>query len=102
MIFRHIHDKNHRKRDMAKCFNQREITRKRDRQTGLNNVSYELTQTINATISDATLTILNISLNCDKTITPWCECNKVEDAGAKGKITKEKKNFANAKSAAAL
>ncbi|XP_043275059.1 beta-1,4-galactosyltransferase 7 [Venturia canescens] len=98
--FKHIHDKNHRKRDMAKCFNQREITRKRDRQTGLNNVSYELTQTINATISDATLTILNISLNCDKTITPWCECNKVDDAPVKEKTMK--KSSANGKAAGAL
>ncbi|KAH0537696.1 beta-1,4-galactosyltransferase 7 [Cotesia glomerata] len=77
--FKHIHDKNVRKRDTIKCFNQREITRKRDRQTGLSNVSYKIEQVINMTIIDVPLTILNIALNCDKTITPWCECTKTNE-----------------------
>ncbi|XP_015597189.1 beta-1,4-galactosyltransferase 7 isoform X2 [Cephus cinctus] len=76
--FKHIHDRSHRKRDMTKCFNQREVTRKRDRQTGLNNVSYKLTGTIKMTIADTALTVLNISLMCDKSITPWCECDKMD------------------------
>ena len=73
---RHIHDRNHRKRDMAKCFNQREVTRKRDRQTGLSNVSFKVENVIPMTISDAQLTFVNVSLNCNKTITPWCECSE--------------------------
>ncbi|XP_057323672.1 beta-1,4-galactosyltransferase 7 isoform X1 [Microplitis mediator] len=77
--FKHIHDKNTRKRDTIKCFNQREITRKRDRQTGLNNVSYKIEQVINVTISDVPLTVLNIALNCDKTLTPWCDCTKTNE-----------------------
>ncbi|XP_034949086.1 beta-1,4-galactosyltransferase 7 [Chelonus insularis] len=72
--FKHIHDKNHRKRDMAKCFNQRDATRKRDRQTGLNNVSYKIDEVVNMTISNTHLTLLNIALICDKSLTPWCEC----------------------------
>lgn len=79
LFCRHIHDKNVRKRDTIKCFNQREITRKRDRQTGLSNVSYKIEQVINMTIIDVPLTILNIALNCDKTITPWCECTKTNE-----------------------
>lgn len=35
-----MHDRVVRKRDMAKCFNQREVTRRRDRQTGLRDVAY--------------------------------------------------------------
>ncbi|XP_014207195.1 beta-1,4-galactosyltransferase 7 [Copidosoma floridanum] len=73
--FKHIHDRNHRKRDMAKCFNQREVTRKRDRQTGLNNVAYKIENTINAKIENTSITILNVMLTCDKSITPWCLCD---------------------------
>ncbi|XP_058802650.1 beta-1,4-galactosyltransferase 7 [Phymastichus coffea] len=82
--FKHVHDRNYRKRDMVKCFNQREVTRKRDRQTGLHNVAYKLEKSINATITDTHITILNISLMCDESITPWCVCESVS-------IVKEKK-----------
>ena len=88
---RHIHNRNHRKRDMAKCFNQREVTRKRDRQTGLNNVSYKLEDTINATIRNTHLTILNISLMCNETITPWCLCDTVDTVTRDKRVTKDKK-----------
>ncbi|PBC28261.1 Beta-1,4-galactosyltransferase [Apis cerana cerana] len=98
--FKHIHDRNHRKRDMIKCYNQREVTRKRDRQTGLNNVSYKILGTITMTIENTPLTVLNISLMCDKMITPWCECDKV--AGSKDGKSKEKKKVINNKSATGL
>ncbi|XP_043476521.1 beta-1,4-galactosyltransferase 7 [Leptopilina heterotoma] len=77
--FMHLHDINRRKRDMTKCYNQREVTRKRDRQTGLHDVSYKLEEVIKLTIADSPVTVLNIALICDKSITPWCECNKMED-----------------------
>ncbi|XP_063993549.1 beta-1,4-galactosyltransferase 7 [Diachasmimorpha longicaudata] len=77
--FRHIHDKNHRKRDTTKCFNQREVTRRRDRETGLDNVPYNILEVINATISDSPITIINIELLCNKTLTPWCECIKTNE-----------------------
>lgn len=62
---------------MAKCFNQREVTRKRDRQTGLNDVTYTLVGTHQLTINGASLTILNIHLNCNQTLTPWCDCGNI-------------------------
>lgn len=96
--FKHIHDRNHRKRDMIKCYNQREVTRKRDRQTGLNNVSYKVLGVIKMTVEDTPLTVLNISLMCDKTSTPWCDCDKV--VGSKDGKSKEKK--VNNKSATGL
>jgi xylosylprotein 4-beta-galactosyltransferase len=74
---------------MAKCFNQRQVTRKRDRQTGLNNVSYKIENAINATIINTPMTILNISLMCDESITPWCLCDTVNVN--KDKKTKDKK-----------
>lgn len=75
---RHIHGK-HRKRDTTKCFNQREITRKRDRQTGLHDVHYRITDVKNMTIADAPLTVINIELFCNYTVTPWCDCSKTDD-----------------------
>ncbi|XP_017793390.1 PREDICTED: LOW QUALITY PROTEIN: beta-1,4-galactosyltransferase 7 [Habropoda laboriosa] len=91
--FKHVHDRNHRKRDMIKCYNQREVTRKRDRQTGLNNVSYKMLGTIKMTIGDTPLTVLNISLMCDKINTPWCECDKI--ISSKDGKSKEKKKVNN-------
>lgn len=80
---------------MIKCYNQREVTRKRDRQTGLNNVSYKILDTIKMTISDIPLTVINISLLCDKSNTPWCECEKL--IGSKDGRSKEKKKVNNSK-----
>lgn len=74
-LCRHIHDRAYRPRDTVKCYNQRQVTRKRDRQTGLSNVSYELGQVVRVTIAGADVTVVNISLMCDKASTPWCECN---------------------------
>jgi len=101
MYCRHIHDRNHRKRDMVKCYNQREVTRKRDRQTGLNNVSYKILDTIKMTISDTPLTVINISLLCDKSSTPWCECEKLVGSKDQGR-SKEKKKANSSKLATAL
>ncbi|KAF2905097.1 hypothetical protein ILUMI_01081 [Ignelater luminosus] len=86
--FRHIHDKNHRKRDTTKCYNQREITRKRDRQTGLHDVNYTISSIKSMTIDDAPLTILNIELICDHKLTPWCDCAEKKPDNKKISITK--------------
>ncbi|XP_013165268.1 PREDICTED: beta-1,4-galactosyltransferase 7 [Papilio xuthus] len=73
-FFRHIHDKTYRKRDMRKCFNQREVTRRRDRVTGLHSVDYVIDKTHNVTIDSLPVTIVNVKLICNKTLTPWCQC----------------------------
>lgn len=86
--FRHIHDKNHRKRDTTKCYNQREVTRKRDRQTGLHDVNYTISSIKSMTIDDAPLTILNIELICDHKLTPWCDCSEKKPDNKKISITK--------------
>lgn len=73
---RHVHDRAHRKRDTAKCFNQREVTRKRDRETGLSTVDYTIQDVKELTIDGtAKVTVLNIKLNCDRNLTPWCDCS---------------------------
>ena len=75
LFYRHIHDRNKRKRDMVKCYNQKNVTSRRDRQTGLRTVSYKIVSRQEITISDAPATILNIALVCDRTLTPWCDCD---------------------------
>ncbi|KAK3921110.1 Beta-1,4-galactosyltransferase 7 [Frankliniella fusca] len=73
--FLHIHDRVRRKRDMAKCFNQKEVTRRRDKQTGLHNVKYSIEEIKEITVDGASADILNIRLSCDRELTPWCSCD---------------------------
>lgn len=74
--FRHVHDRSHRKRDTAKCFNQREVTRKRDRETGLSTIRYKISSINKLNIDNAAnVTVLNIKLNCNHFETPWCDCS---------------------------
>ncbi|XP_011569357.3 beta-1,4-galactosyltransferase 7 [Plutella xylostella] len=72
--FLHIHDKTYRRRDGRKCYNQREVTRKRDRETGLHNVAYRTHSVHNLTIDSLPVTVLSVELICDKNVTPWCQC----------------------------
>ena len=59
-FLRHYHNKHTRKRDMQKCFNQREVTHKRDHVTGLHDVNYIIESVQAMTIEDSLLKILNI------------------------------------------
>ncbi|XP_055678279.1 beta-1,4-galactosyltransferase 7 [Lutzomyia longipalpis] len=88
--FKHIHDRAHRKRDTAKCFNQREITRKRDRETGLHTLKYDITSVNELQIDGARVTVLNIALHCDRSKTPWCDCDGELENGKSS--TKPKKH----------
>ncbi|XP_015785339.1 beta-1,4-galactosyltransferase 7-like [Tetranychus urticae] len=87
--FLHLHDPAVRKRDYAKIFNQREITRKRDRETGLHDVKFELTSKTKMTIEDFACDIYSVKLNCDYKLTPWCDfslVNKNKPKNVKPKI----------------
>lgn len=75
-----MHDRVVRKRDMAKCFNQREVTRRRDRQTGLRDVAYSIQNRRTVVIDQATVTVVNVALRCNRTITPWCLCSEEKKA----------------------
>jgi len=77
LTYRHTHDRMYRKRDMTKCFNQRDVTRRRDRQTGLADVAYNLTGIHEVEIDGAPITVINIVLSCDRRLTPWCDCSDV-------------------------
>lgn len=84
--FNHIHDRAHRKRDTAKCFNQKDETRKRDRQTGLDTIKYTISEKRELTIDGVRATILNVQLECDKDQTPWCDCGEQLKNPAKPKV----------------
>lgn len=75
-IFRHNHDRTIRKRDMIKCYNQREVTRKRDRRTGLHNVNYVVKKKHELLIDSIPTLVIDIELRCNKTLTPWCLCSE--------------------------
>ncbi|CAL4080865.1 unnamed protein product [Meganyctiphanes norvegica] len=74
--FKHIHDRRIRKRDMIKCYNQQEVTRKRDRETGLSTLRYHVQNRKEMTIQGAPVSIINVILECNKAITPWCDCTE--------------------------
>ncbi|XP_076061435.1 beta-1,4-galactosyltransferase 7 isoform X2 [Oratosquilla oratoria] len=88
--FRHIHDRRIRKRDMIKCYNQQEITRKRDRQTGLSTTRYHIQSKREITVEGAEVTILNVILECNRSITPWCDCTENVGNTLKGQKKREK------------
>ncbi|KAL1137946.1 hypothetical protein AAG570_009641 [Ranatra chinensis] len=73
--FRHIHDKVKRKRDMAKCYNQREVTRRRDRQTGLKDPGFYVRTLKQLVIENTPVSVVNTELRCNRTLTPWCLCS---------------------------
>lgn len=71
--FLHIHDKKERPRDMKSYGNQYKMSRKRDKDTGLNTIQYQLVNIVNMTINDAPVKLVNIKLHCDYEKTPFCD-----------------------------
>ena len=72
--FTHVHSAKKRQRDNAKCYNQRNATRRRDKQTGLSTVFYKVSAKRHLTVDTVPVTLLDVHLECDKTMTPWCNC----------------------------
>lgn len=70
--FKHIHDKRKRPRDNYRFFDQREKTKRLDRETGVATVEYTMESKHELTIDGSLVTILNIHLKCDIWTTPWC------------------------------
>lgn len=85
--FVHNHDRLHRRRDTLKCYNQKEETRKRDRKTGLNTMKYNINARKELDIDGIRVTVLNVKLECDKNLTPWCDCTEMpKDSKPKSKV----------------
>ena len=87
--FKHIHSKKVRKRDMAKCHNQQNMTRRVDRVTGVNNVDYTVERRTRLVVEGAAVNLLNVALNCDKELTPWCNCTGVPNDKGKQDRTRD-------------
>ncbi|XP_053694920.1 beta-1,4-galactosyltransferase 7 [Sabethes cyaneus] len=81
--FLHVHDRLHRRRDTTKCYNQREVTRRRDRETGLDTLRYSVDKRYELTVDQVPVTVLSINLECDRSQTPWCECDGKSDGKAR-------------------
>ncbi|XP_065828976.1 beta-1,4-galactosyltransferase 7-like isoform X2 [Oscarella lobularis] len=71
--FKHVHDESRRTRDKERLFNQREVSRTRDRVTGLHDVDYQVIDIVNVTIKEAPCTLVNVKLACDNEKTPFCD-----------------------------
>lgn len=87
----HNHDRVHRRRDTIKCYNQKEETRKRDRKTGLSTIKYNISSRKELTIDGVHVTVLNVNLECDRNLTPWCDCNEAPKDATKTKQRKVKR-----------
>lgn len=61
---------------MVKCFNQQEVNRRRDRQTGLKDVMYQIQSRYALTVNNAFVNVINVALKCNRTLTPWCLCSE--------------------------
>lgn len=107
--FIHLHDQSLHKRDTAKLFNQKEVivlrsqsawlafyilcainwlvlskvTRKRDRQTGLDTTRFRLLQVHHLTIEGVPFRVFDVALYCNQNSTPWCQ--RVSSARQAGK-----------------
>nr|CAG4634984.1 EOG090X0AZ6 [Alona affinis] len=71
--FRHVHNHVKRVRDKEKCFDQKAVSRKRDRVTGVHDVAYTIESISSMTFNAAPATLLNVALSCNKTRTPWSD-----------------------------
>ena len=60
--FRHLHSSKERTRDQAKCYNQRNLTRRLDKETGVSNTVYTVKQRRRLSIDNALVNFLDIEL----------------------------------------
>ena len=72
--FRHIHDRQENKRDMAKYFNQKQEGRKLRPDMGWNTTEYKVVRRkIEKTSENVEYTMLDVEIDCDYNSTPWCD-----------------------------
>lgn len=66
----------HRHRDSQKCFSQtNQTTDHRDANDGANSTKYKILKVKDLTVGGSKVTVLNVELDCNKNVTPWCECD---------------------------
>ena len=77
---------------MEQCYNQYEVTRKRDRVTGLHSLKYSLKKKVEMSIEGNEFTMFDVALECDAAVTPWCDCSKAPpvDKSARKTLKRDK------------
>lgn len=66
-----------RVRDNRACHTEHKPNAKRFNVDGANSTKYNITDIKELTINGAMVTILNVEHNCDKNLTPWCDCSDI-------------------------
>lgn len=59
---------------MRKCYNQRDVTRRRDRETGMNSTDYQIKAVKTLELEGVPYHLVDVVLGCDRRKTPWCSC----------------------------
>lgn len=73
----HLHNEKARTRDRTRCPQQRTNSRDlRDPKAGLEFTKYKMLDVQELTIEGYEVTFLNVQLECDKQVTPWCDCER--------------------------
>lgn len=75
--FKHIHGPS-RKRDYVKLPGQKEAMFSRDRETGVNDIRYEIKGRQNLFIDGSHCSVIDVSLYCNTDLTPWCNMPKTK------------------------
>ncbi len=91
--FRHLHVPRKRSRDYRKCYDQRDVTRRRDRYTGLSTLKFKVVSASSVVVNDAEVTVVSVELECDKTKTPYCDCQGAPATEAPLKPIKKNENI---------
>lgn len=74
--FREVH-KPHRNRNESKSNFQPEQIKQRAHNEGLNSTRYKILEINEMMIDNAKVTIVNVELECDRKVAPWCESNNL-------------------------
>lgn len=67
----------HRMRDSQRCFDELIPRENRFENDGANSTKYNITDIKELTIDGAMVTVLNVDYDCDRNLTPWCDCSQV-------------------------
>ena len=70
--FKHIHDKEHRKRDYTRTAEQKKDQWVADEVGGYNNLKYSVKKRYKVGVDGYEVTVLDTELECDRKETPWC------------------------------
>ena len=87
--FNHFHSARVRKRDQINCYNQYEVTRRRDRETGMDSVSFTMGRFYHNCADHVPYTLLNVVLQCDRKKTPWCDCKNTQHVKPKKDLPRD-------------